>query len=535
MMDGLHSLLSGGGGKDGRMSIFNLNRPLLGVHSRRTPARRKFEGEQDAYSHLLPTYAELTARLSASVPDSLRQMFTGHEPVPDSPPSQASASADSQGRGEDPQTTLPTQVADPSASASTSGKPNTSASTFSSPAPVSGKTTPKRFSGSVFSKLGNFDPTKVKPPGIRPSVTAAMVAGDSAPAGETSVGTSTSAAASGAAQPLLGVIKKEDSVHSPMSHEEDGSPLASANLERATTARTRRAPAKKKFEKPIGELPPALEVVPIIPEAPTPTAAEATPKSSSSTMGALRSLFTTRRPSVAVSSTGSGSPGQPALPAVLADNDGADSTSQSPKTPGSAGASAAGVGAAVVAGAGISTMLSSLFGSSKGKPKAQTQSAVVKGSALAGNFPTNKPLHAFLLHIGIQLYRTTSSGAGNLNMMDGAINTLTSSSRKLFSSLFIRNTEAIDDGCRNDIFHCNVDHGGDSASQDALRGGLVVVQNIAIVAEKLPVIGSAAVLMLQLIDLCDAYRCNKTLFLALKARMQFMYSLYFAEGGESLH
>jgi hypothetical protein len=60
----------------------------------------------------------------------------------------------------------------------------------------------------------------------------------------------------------------------------------------------------------------------------------------------------------------------------------------------------------------------------------------------------------------------------------------------------------------------------------------VVVQNIAIVAEKLPVIGSAAVLMLQLIELCDSYRCNKTLFLALKARMQFMYSLYFAEGGK---
>jgi transcription initiation factor TFIID subunit TAF12 len=44
-------------------------------------------------------------------------------------------------------------------------------------------------------------------------------------------------------------------------------------------------------------------------------------------------------------------------------------------------------------------------------------------------------------------------------------------------------------------------------------------------------VGSAAVLLLQLIDLCDAYRCNKRLFQALKARMQFMYGLYFAEGG----
>lgn len=57
------------------------------------------------------------------------------------------------------------------------------------------------------------------------------------------------------------------------------------------------------------------------------------------------------------------------------------------------------------------------------------------------------------------------------------------------------------------------------------------MQNMAHVAEKLPIIGAAAVLLLQLIDLCDAYRCNKSLFKALKSRMQHMYKLYFAEGG----
>lgn len=65
-----------------------------------------------------------------------------------------------------------------------------------------------------------------------------------------------------------------------------------------------------------------------------------------------------------------------------------------------------------------------------------------------------------------------------------------------------------------------------------LSMGKVVVQNVALAAEKLPIIGVAAVLMLQLIDLCDAYRCNKRLFESLKARMQYMYKLYFAEGGE---
>ena len=36
----------------------------------------------------------------------------------------------------------------------------------------------------------------------------------------------------------------------------------------------------------------------------------------------------------------------------------------------------------------------------------------------------------------------------------------------------------------------------------------------------------------QLIDLCDAYRCNKKLFESLKARMTYMYKLYFADGGK---
>jgi hypothetical protein len=432
MMDGLHNLLSGGG-KDGRMSIFNMNRPLLGVHSRRTPSRRKFEGEQDAYAHLLPTYAELTARLSASVPDSLRQMFSGHELLPDSPPEKAPAvtsteSADGESAA---QSTQPAEPSDAPLSAAKPSAPTTPASatsptpSASSPAPVSGKSTPKRFSGSVFSKLGNFDPTKVKPPGARPSVTAAMMSAESSEAGS---GTPTASGAT--AQSLPGVIKKEDSVHSPLSQDEEGSPLASANLERATTARTRRAPAKKKFEKPVGEVPPTLEVIPIAPEPTTASAQESTPKASSSAMGALRSLFTARRPTVVATSTSGGAaPGQPGLPPVLQESEGGDSAAPSPTTPG-AGSVAVGAGAAVVAGAGITTMLSSLFGSSKGKPKVQTQSATLKGSTLAGMQHCLK-VCSNVCRRNILIMQPLCA-TGNMDMLNGTMNALTSSSRKSF-------------------------------------------------------------------------------------------------------
>ena len=66
----------------------------------------------------------------------------------------------------------------------------------------------------------------------------------------------------------------------------------------------------------------------------------------------------------------------------------------------------------------------------------------------------------------------------------------------------------------------------------AINASKVVVQNMALASVQLPIIGAVAVLMVQLIDLCDAYKCNMTLFFALKTRMQFMYRLYFAEGGK---
>lgn len=78
----------------------------------------------------------------------------------------------------------------------------------------------------------------------------------------------------------------------------------------------------------------------------------------------------------------------------------------------------------------------------------------------------------------------------------------------------------------------------ESSSLSGVHHGLVgtaskvVVQNVALAGAQLPIVGAAAVLMLQLIDLCDAYKCNMKLFLALKARMQFLYRLYFAEGGK---
>lgn len=76
--------------------------------------------------------------------------------------------------------------------------------------------------------------------------------------------------------------------------------------------------------------------------------------------------------------------------------------------------------------------------------------------------------------------------------------------------------------------------GGDASPHHGALGtaSKVVVQNMALAGANLPIVGAVAVLMLQLIDLCDAYKCNMKLFLALKARMQFMYRLYFAEGGE---
>jgi len=62
----------------------------------------------------------------------------------------------------------------------------------------------------------------------------------------------------------------------------------------------------------------------------------------------------------------------------------------------------------------------------------------------------------------------------------------------------------------------------------------VGVQTAAFVAQQanLPFVGSAASLILQLIDVCDKYQCNKEAFLALKSRLLNWHRLYFGKGGK---
>ena len=57
------------------------------------------------------------------------------------------------------------------------------------------------------------------------------------------------------------------------------------------------------------------------------------------------------------------------------------------------------------------------------------------------------------------------------------------------------------------------------------------VQFVAGVATQVPLISIAAQLLLQLIDLCDAYQCNKDAFVSLKKRMVTLHAMYFGEGG----
>ena len=70
-------------------------------------------------------------------------------------------------------------------------------------------------------------------------------------------------------------------------------------------------------------------------------------------------------------------------------------------------------------------------------------------------------------------------------------------------------------------------------TRKVLQGATAAVQVAAQAGKHIPVVGAAASLLLQLIALCDQYRCNKIAFTALKARMSNLHQLYFGRGGET--
>ena len=256
--------------------------------------------------------------------------------------------------------------------------------------PEAGRVTPKRISNSVFARLGNFDPTKTLVPGARPVLPGAMSPLSSpVPNAMSPLSSPVPSAMSPTAEGmerLHGGLVKADSIYSPMTAESAATTttdsiqaLASAQLERATTTRTRRAPAKKKFEAPVSELPVTLVVVPIVAplsvQTPAATAATSSSVKTPTRMGAaLKSLFKSRKGSITTTNTATTttttSSTEAAGALVLQDT---DTTASSPHTP------AATVG--TPSSSSISTMLTSLFsGSGKVKSKAPTQSAVAEQS-----------------------------------------------------------------------------------------------------------------------------------------------------------
>jgi hypothetical protein len=334
------------------LRMFNLQRPTVDA-PRRAPTRRQFEGENDAFSHLLPSYSEITARLSSTMPESIKHMFSGS--------TSSVARFSPQKPVQDKASYLPLTVTGVNIAATSPAPPDSTNSTpFRSPSQDAVKTTPKKLDNSVFSKLAGLDPTKVMPPGARPSP----------PPPNSTAGPHNPFAHTGSPSPirlpLPHAIKKEESVHSPLAVDTDVEPLPAAQLDRAAANKGRRAPAKKKFAPAVEDVPPTLTVVPIAASAtaaPTPSKLTA--------MGALKAMFTSRRPSVAPPATASDSPtaaaatGAVPVPAVLQGSPA--SSHASPTTPGK----------------GIGAMLTAMF-ASKNKPKATTQSAATETSSLSG-------------------------------------------------------------------------------------------------------------------------------------------------------
>jgi hypothetical protein len=336
------------------LRMFNLQRPTVDA-PRRAPTRRQFESENDAFSHLLPSYSEISARLSSTMPESIKHMFSGS--------TSSVARFSPQKPVQDKASYLPLTVTGINIAATSPAPPDSTNSTpFRSPSQDAVKTTPKKLDNTVFSKLAGLDPTKVMPPGSRPSP----------PPPTSAAGPHSPFAHAGSPSPirlpLPYAIKKEESVHSPLAVDIDVAALPAAQLDRAAANKSRRAPAKKKFAPAVEDIPPTLTVVPIA----APSAATAPTPSKLTAMGALKAMFTSRRPSVAPPATAAPSSNSPTaaagavpMPAVLQDSP--VSSHASPTTPGK----------------GIGGMLTAMF-ANKNKSKATTQSAATETSSLSG-------------------------------------------------------------------------------------------------------------------------------------------------------
>jgi hypothetical protein len=331
------------------LRMFNLQRPTVDA-PRRAPTRRQFESDDDAFSHLLPSYSEISARLSSTMPESIKHMFSGS--------TSSVARFSPQKPVQDKASYLPlTDTGVNIAATSPVPADSTISAPFRSPSQDAVKTAPKKLDNSVFSKLAGLDPTKVMPPGSRPSPPPpTSTAGPHSPFAHTG-------SPSPIRLPLPYAIKKEQSVHSPLAVDTDVAPLPTAQLDRATATKGRRAPAKKKFAEAVEDVPPTLTVVPIA----APSAATAPTPSKLTAMGALKAMFTSRRPSVAPPATDSptAAAGAVPMPAVLQDSPA--SSHASPTTPGK----------------GIGGMLTAMF-ANKNKSKATTQSAATETSSLSG-------------------------------------------------------------------------------------------------------------------------------------------------------
>mmetsp|Transcript_38870 Transcript_38870/g.67228 ORF Transcript_38870/g.67228 Transcript_38870/m.67228 type:complete len:1463 (-) Transcript_38870:125-4513(-) len=540
-------------GKDGKLRMFNLSRPVVAGKLRRKPSWRKFVPEVDpSVHHLLPLYAGMmgqwgqafsavrnneknaerdketyvvsegwfepqqnpVARIqqpletkihaagkkvaeSAVPPPPLAPAPQQPQPPPPRPPRSPAPAPVPAPPAAGSSTLAPLappgqggqNVSEAVAKRSATNEPS-EPSTPVPPAPPA--RSPKRIDTSLFAALGNFDPSKPPPRGgtspLR-SHPAGHSGADSpvprVPDGASGVsdasGNAPVATAGGNVDLQSTSVDSNASIASPQSvssSTSNGSSIQSNNLDRAV-AKPRRAPTKKKFETKVEDLPP----VPVVPIAIEPEFAS-TPVTKQHKGGIWKAIF--------------GS---------------AKSANTSTKSNNVANASANGTPrSAQNTESGVDT-------------PSLVHPSVLQEDSAAPSPGTPK---------------TPASGGGGIS---GIFTTLGLKSKKSSKKHTITLSPALTESNLSD----NMRHlqGGldmlervsESSSLSGVHHGLigtaskVVVQNVALAGAQLPIVGAAAVLMLQLIDLCDAYKCNMKLFLALKARMQFLYRLYFAEGG----
>jgi len=62
--------------------------------------------------------------------------------------------------------------------------------------------------------------------------------------------------------------------------------------------------------------------------------------------------------------------------------------------------------------------------------------------------------------------------------------------------------------------------------------GGALMQHVGHVAERVPIVGAVAVLISELVNICDACRCHEEAFQTLKRRMKRMYGICYGERGK---